>query len=183
MGYAVAAEAVTRGAEVHLVSGPVAIEPPSGVHLVRVRSAEEMAEAVFRLFPDMDIVVKAAAVSDYTPVDVSREKISKSPENKMLELTRTVDILLELGKRKTTQFLAGFAAESRDLEESAARKLREKSLDLIVANDITSGDAGFASDNNRVIILDREGRRIELPLSSKREIASRIWDRIEDLIG
>ncbi|MFH1966125.1 MAG: bifunctional phosphopantothenoylcysteine decarboxylase/phosphopantothenate--cysteine ligase CoaBC [Acidobacteriota bacterium] len=182
MGYAVAAEAVERGADVTLVSGPVAITPPPGVNLVMVRSAGEMAEEVFALFPGMDVVVKAAAVSDYSPVSISREKIKKTSGNLVIELTRTIDILKELGSRKTSQFLVGFAAESEDLEENARRKLKEKSLDLVVANDITSDETGFASEYNQVIILDKDNNRIELSRSSKQEIAVRIWDRIEALI-
>jgi phosphopantothenoylcysteine decarboxylase/phosphopantothenate--cysteine ligase len=181
MGYAVADEAVQRGAEVFLVSGPVDLVPPSGVNLIMVRSASEMAEEVFNLFPCMDIVVKAAAVSDYAPAIISREKIKKAPGNLVIELTRTTDILKELGSRKTSQFLVGFAAESENLEENAMRKLREKSLDLIVANDITSQDSGFASEDNQVIMLDKEDNRIELSRRSKQGIAAGIWDRIEAL--
>lgn len=182
MGYAVAAEAVERGADVTLVSGPVAITPPPGVNLVMVRSASEMAEEVFALFPDVDVVVKSAAVSDYSPASTSCEKIKKTSGNLVIELTRTIDILKELGSRKTSQVLVGFAAESENLEENARRKLEEKSLDLIVANDITSNDTGFSSEDNQVIILDKDNNRIELPRSSKQEIATRIWDRIEALI-
>ncbi len=182
MGYAVAAEAVERGADVTLVSGPTAITPPPGVNLVMVRSAGEMAEEVFALFPGMDVVVKAAAVSDYSPASISREKIKKTSGNLVIELTRTIDILKELGSRKTSQFLVGFAAESEDLEENARRKLKEKSLDLVVANDITSDETGFASEYNQLIILDKDNNRIELSRRSKQEIAVRIWDRIEALI-
>lgn len=181
MGYAIAAEAVQRGAEVFLVSGPVALTPPTGVNLIMVRSAGEMANEVFALFPDMDIVVKAAAVSDYAPTAISREKIKKNPENLVLELTPTIDILKELGRKKSSQFLVGFAAESENLEENAGRKLREKSLDLIVANDITAPESGFASEDNQVFMLDKEEHRIELSRRSKQGIAAGIWDRIEAL--
>ena len=182
MGYAVAAEAMARGAEVHLVSGPVAISCPPGVNRVMVRSASEMADAVFSLFPDMDVVVKAAAVADFAPASTSRVKIKKTSGNLVIELTRTMDILKELGKRKTSQFLVGFAAESENLEENARRKMEEKSLDLIVANDITSAETGFASEDNQVIILDKENNKIEVSRSSKKEIAVCIWDRIEALM-
>ncbi len=181
MGYAVAAEAVQRGAEVHLVSGPVALAPPAGARLIMVRAASEMAEEVFALYPDMDIVVKAAAVSDYAPVAVSSKKIKKDPETLVIELTRTVDILKELGRKKTSQFLVGFAAESENLEENARRKLRDKSLDLIVANDISSPDTGFASEDNQVIMLDKEDNVVELSRQTKLGIATGIWDRIEKL--
>ncbi len=182
MGYAVAAEAASRGAEVHLVSGPVDIAAPPGVILHKVRSAAEMAEAVFEAFPGMDVVVKAAAVSDYSPVSVSREKIRKSSEKIVVEMARNIDILGELGRRKTSQFLVGFAAESENLEENARRKLDEKSLDLIVANDITADGTGFASEDNQVMILDRGNNRIDLPRSRKEVIAARIWDCIEESI-
>ncbi len=182
MGYALAAEAVERGAEVCLVSGPVAIAPPGGVNLVLVRSAGEMAEAVFALFPEVDVTIKAAAVADYSPARVSRKKIKKDPGNLVIELERTTDILSELGKRKTHQFLAGFAAESEDLLANASRKLKDKNLDLVIANDITSGVTGFAANENQVTMIDRSNNRIELPRSSKREIASGIWDRIEELL-
>jgi phosphopantothenoylcysteine decarboxylase/phosphopantothenate--cysteine ligase len=146
-----------------------------------VRSASEMAEEVFTLFPGMDIVVKAAAVSDYAPAAISREKIKKDSGNLVIEFTRTTDILKELGSKKTSQFLVGFAAESENLEENARRKLREKSLDLIVANDITSPETGFSSEDNQVIMLDKEDNRIELSRRSKQGIAAGIWDRIEAL--
>jgi phosphopantothenoylcysteine decarboxylase / phosphopantothenate---cysteine ligase len=182
MGYAVAAEAVERGADVTLVSGPVSVAPPPEVNLVKVRSAGEMAEAVFGFFPGMDVVVKAAAVADFSPAGISPEKIKKTSGNLVIELSRTIDILKELGSRKTSQFLVGFAAESEDLEKNARRKLEEKSLDLVVANDITSDTTGFASEYNQVIILDKDNNRTEISRSSKQEIAVRIWDRIEALI-
>ena len=182
MGYAVAAEAAARGAEVHLVSGPVDIAAPPGVILRKVRSAAEMAEAVFEAFPGMDVVVKAAAVSDYSPVSFSREKIRKNSEKLAVEMARTIDILGELGRRKIAQFLVGFAAESENLEENARRKLEEKSLDMIVANDITADGTGFASEYNQVMILDRRNNRIDLPRSRKEVIAARIWDYIEESI-
>ena len=133
-------------------------------------------------FPDMDVVVKAAAVADYAPASTSSVKIKKTSGNLVIELTRTMDILKELGKRKTSQFLVGFAAESENLEENARRKMEEKSLDLIVANDITSEETGFASEDNQVIILDKENNKIEISRSSKKEIAVCIWDRIEALM-
>jgi len=141
-----------------------------------------MAEVVFDLFPGMDVVVKAAAVADFSPAGISPEKIKKTPGNLVIELSRTIDILKELGRRKTSQFLVGFAAESEDLEKNARRKLEEKSLDLVVANDITSDKTGFASEYNQVIILDKDNNRTEISRSSKQEIAVRIWDRIEALI-
>lgn len=183
MGYAIASEALSRGAEVFLISGPVALDPPRGATLRNVRSAEEMADAVFALFPRMDIVVKAAAVSDYTPVRVSREKIKKQSGSLLVEMSRTVDILGRLGElRRPGQLLVGFAAESEDLESNARRKLKEKSLDMIIANDITSSQTGFESPENQVVILDSMNGKLEIPRSSKSEIAAKVWDRIELLL-
>ena len=179
MGYALASEAARRGAEVYLVSGPVSIQPPREVSLVKVRSAAEMAEAVFSIFPEMDIVIKAAAVADYTATSISPEKIKKGSGNLNLELTRTVDILGELGKRKTSQFLVGFAAESEDLEAGARKKLKEKSLDMIVANDITAEETGFDADDNQAVVFGREGLISEIPRASKAAVANQIWNYIE----
>jgi phosphopantothenoylcysteine decarboxylase/phosphopantothenate--cysteine ligase len=181
MGYAIAEEAAKRGAEVDLVSGPTSLAPPFGANLVQVRSAAEMAERVFELFVSADIVVKAAAVGDFAPVDKVHHKVKKRAGNWSLELTRTKDILAELGRRKDQQFLVGFAAESEDLTENARRKLASKSLDLIVANDISRPETGFASDLNQVILIDSDGGEKVLPILSKSEIAFRIWDRIEEL--
>ena len=182
MGYEVAAEAVERGGEVTLVSGPVSITPPAGVNLVMVRSAQEMAEAVFAIYPGMDIVVMAAAVADYTPVAVSGSKIKKDSGGMVIQLERTRDILRELGRMKDGQFLVGFAAESENLEDNARKKLGEKNLDLIIANDISSPETGFAAEDNQVVILGGKDLRIELPRCSKREISRGIWNQIEELV-
>lgn len=183
MGYALAEEAVQRGAEVYLVSGPVAIQPPPGVSVVNIRSASEMAEAVFQLFPEMDIVIKAAAVADYTVTAFTPGKIRKDSDTLNLELSRTVDILGELGKRKTAQYLVGFAAESEDLVARAVSKLKQKSLDMIVANDITGNETGFDADDNQVTILGPQGLVAEIPRASKGSVASQIWDCIEESIS
>jgi len=179
MGYALASEAARRGAEVYLVSGPVSIQPPREASLIKVRSAAEMAEAVFLIFPEIDIVIKAAAVADYTATSISPEKIKKGSGNLNLELARTVDILGELGKRKTSQFLVGFAAESGDLEAGARKKLKEKSLDMIVANDITAEETGFDADDNQAVVFGREGLISEIPRASKAAVAHQIWNYIE----
>jgi len=151
MGYALAGEAQSRGAQVVLVSGPTQLEPPEGIDLVRVRSASEMAQAVFQHFARSDVVVMAAAVSDFTPANVSSGKIKKKDAKPVIHLEKTVDILRELGKQKEWQFVVGFAAESGAVRENARQKLQEKGLDLIVGNDISPEDQGFESDFNQDI--------------------------------
>jgi phosphopantothenoylcysteine decarboxylase/phosphopantothenate--cysteine ligase len=180
MGYALAAEALRRGAEVHLVSGPTSIEPPRGVAIIPVRSASEMAEAVLNEFEETDILIKSAAVADFTPVKAHSRKLKKQDQVWSLELVRTTDILEQIGRVKKQQFVVGFAAESEDLCENARRKLEKKSLDLIVANDISLPDSGFGADTNRVVMIDSQGQT-EIPLLSKAEVAARIWDKIEEL--
>ncbi|TDI16970.1 MAG: bifunctional phosphopantothenoylcysteine decarboxylase/phosphopantothenate--cysteine ligase CoaBC [Acidobacteria bacterium] len=179
MGYALAAEAQSRGAQVVLVSGPTQLEPPDGIDLVRVRSASEMATAVFQHFARSDVVVMAAAVSDFTPANVSSEKIKKKDAKPVIHLEKTVDILKRLGQRKEWQFVVGFAAESGAVRENARRKLQEKGLDLIVGNDISPQDQGFESDFNQVIVIDSDGREEEFPLLPKRDVARILWDKIE----
>jgi len=183
MGYAMAREAVDRGAEVHLISGPTALDPPAGVVVSRVRTAAEMANAVFDLFGEIDILIKAAAVSDFTPAENRAQKLKKTKENLALELVRTTDILAELGRRKRDQILVGFAAESENLRENARVKLEAKSLDLIVANDISKPGSGFASEMNRVVLIDALGAEEELPLLAKTEVAARVWDKVEELLS
>jgi len=182
MGYALAAEASNRGALVHLISGPSALAPPPGVKVTRVRSAKEMADQTFSSFALADIVVKAAAVADYTPVEVATEKTKKERSRWMLELQRTEDILLELGKRKQNQLLVGFAAESENLVENATEKLQRKNLDLIVANDISQTGSGFEADFNQIVLVDREGKAEESPRLPKSQIAKRILDKVEELL-
>jgi phosphopantothenoylcysteine decarboxylase/phosphopantothenate--cysteine ligase len=179
MGYALAEEAQSRGAQVVLVSGPTQLEPPEGIDLVRVRSASEMATAVFQHFARSDVVVMAAAVSDFTPAHVSSEKIKKKDAKPVIHLEETVDILKGLGQRKEWQFVVGFAAESGAVRENARQKLQEKGLDLIVGNDISSQDQGFESDFNQVIVIDSDGREEEFPLLPKTDVARILWDKIE----
>jgi phosphopantothenoylcysteine decarboxylase / phosphopantothenate---cysteine ligase len=174
MGYAVAETALQRGAEVFLVSGPTGLTPPSRAHFVPVRSAAEMRDAAVKLFPEMDIVVKAAAVADYRPAEMSVHKIKKSNTAMTLHLARTDDILDLLGKEKGNQILIGFAAETERLLESAREKLKRKNLDLLVANDVSSGV--FGSDSATVYILNRSGETITLQEQSKRVIAGKILD-------
>jgi phosphopantothenoylcysteine decarboxylase/phosphopantothenate--cysteine ligase len=148
-----------------------------------VRSAEQMARAVEAHWAGASLVAMAAAVSDYRPQSVARHKLKKAAGGTALELVRTPDILRGLGERKGSRFLIGFAAETRALLESARRKLLEKNLDLIVANDVSQEDSGFGSETNAAVLLDRDGGRVEVPLTGKRELAERIWDRVRELRG
>jgi phosphopantothenoylcysteine decarboxylase/phosphopantothenate--cysteine ligase len=174
MGYAVAETAQRRGASVFLVSGPTALKAPSGVQLIQVRSAAQMKDVVLRLYPTMDIVVKAAAVSDYRPAEVAAQKIKKNKSGMNLHLERTEDILELLGKGKKDQILVGFAAETENLLDSARKKLNRKHLDFLVANDVSQGV--FGADSSTVHILSRTGETITLKDQSKLSIADKILD-------
>jgi phosphopantothenoylcysteine decarboxylase/phosphopantothenate--cysteine ligase len=183
MGYAVAAEAQRRGAEVVLISGPVSLAPPEGVEVVRVLSAEEMYWAVIERASEAKVVVKAAAVADFKPKRYDPQKIKKSEKSLVVELEPTPDILAELGRRKPAgQILVGFAAETHGGVQHAREKLMAKNLDLVVLNDVTIPGAGFEVDTNLVTFLYRDGRTEELPLLSKVEVARRLWDAIEELL-
>ena len=176
MGYALADAAQKRGFETILVTGPVNLEAPANVEVVRIESAAEMAAAVERLFPSCDAVVMAAAVADYRPVEVSEHKLKKQPGDLTLRLERTEDILASLGAAKRPgQTLVGFAAETDDLIENASEKLRRKNLDWIVANKVSDG---FGADTNKVILLGRGGEVVELPLAPKAEVAEKILEKI-----
>ena len=174
MGYAVAETASGRGAEVHLVSGPTNLKAPQGVRLIKVRSASQMKEAVLQRFSAMDIVVKAAAVADYSPAVTATEKLKKKDEDMNLHLVRTDDILELLGEQKKDQILVGFAAETEHLLESARDKMNRKNLDLLVANDVSSGV--FGSDTSTVHILRRAGEPEILREQTKHTVAGRILD-------
>ncbi len=176
MGYALAEAARDRGAQVTLVSAPCAIAKPSHVETVAIRTAEEMYEAVKKSVATSDVLIMAAAVADYRPVNVSDKKLKRHASPGLnLELCKTVDILENV---KGDFIRVGFAAESHDLIANATEKLKNKQLDLIVGNDITASDSGIGSDNNRVVIIDRKGNAEELPLLPKREVADRILDRV-----
>ncbi len=174
MGYAVAQAARSRGAQVVLVSGPTTISPPTGVRTVRVRSAEEMKNALLDEYPTADIVIKAAAVADYRPAAYAEEKIRKDGLVTELQLVPTTDILAHLGDVKRDQVLVGFTVETRDLMERAREKLRKKNLDMIVANDAGSGV--FGSERATVHILSASGESETLHSRPKLEIAHRILD-------
>ncbi len=181
MGYRLAEAARDRGATVTLVSGPTALSAPCGVEMVRVRSAEQMKEAVLGRAGDHQVIVMAAAVSDYRPAAPLPSKLKKQAGGLILDLVRTPDILKALGEGKGSRLLVGFAAETEDLVDHARRKLREKHLDLIVANDVSGEATGFASEHNQAVLIDVDGVQQELPRLTKRELADRILDRVVDL--
>lgn len=178
MGYAIAAACAERGADVELVSGPVLLSPPPGVRLHRVETAQEMFEKVMELFPSCNIVFKAAAVGDYRPETYSPTKIKKDSERLILTLVKNPDILKELGRRKGDRILVGFAAETENIEEYARKKMQEKNLDFIVANDVTRQGAGFEKNTNEGLLITREGEVIAIPQMDKREFAHRIIDEV-----
>jgi phosphopantothenoylcysteine decarboxylase / phosphopantothenate---cysteine ligase len=182
MGYAIAEAAARFGAEVTLISGPTELEAPANVKTVRVESAQEMYEAVMERFPQVDIVIKAAAVADYRPKRVFDKKIKKQPGDYVIEMERTIDILKTLGEQKTSQILVGFAAETDHVEEYARQKLESKRLDMVVANNVSKEGAGFASDTNIVTIFKRDGSVRSLPLMSKKQAAEEILMEIHQYI-
>ncbi|WP_027414534.1 bifunctional phosphopantothenoylcysteine decarboxylase/phosphopantothenate--cysteine ligase CoaBC [Aneurinibacillus terranovensis] len=178
MGYAIAEAAARRGADVVLVSGKTNLTPPKGVTYVETLTAEEMYGEVIARYENMDLVIKAAAVADYRPKVVHTQKMKKQPGNLVIELERTPDILAELGKRKTHQFLVGFAAETENVQENAAAKMERKNADMIVANNITEQGAGFGVDTNIVTIFRKGHENVSLPQMDKRQIADTILDCI-----
>lgn len=182
MGYAIAQQAVNRGAEVVLISAPTSLPAPVGVRLVRVETAREMREAVLKEFADSDIVIKAAAVADYRPKVVAANKIKKQEGEFTLVLERNPDILYELGQKKTHQLLVGFAAETTNVEDYARKKLAKKNLDFIVANDVSEEGAGFGVETNHVKIFARDGRDWDYPLLPKMELGGIILDHVEKLL-
>ncbi len=179
MGYALAAELRSRGAEVILVSGPTRLETPRGVERIDVETAEEMYQAASEVFERCDGAVMCAAVADYRPAQVADQKIKKGEVDWQLSLEPTRDIARELGGRKGDRLLVGFALETEQEREHALAKLQKKNLDFIVLNSLADPGAGFGVDTNRITILDREGRLEEYPLKSKAEVARDIIDYLE----
>jgi len=178
MGYALAEAAVRRGAQVILVSGPVALEPPEHAEFLPVRSAEEMRQAVLQRLPQATAVLMTAAVADYRPAKPAAQKIKRGTAALTVELEPTPDILAEVAGEKGARFIVGFAAETNGLEESARGKLLRKNADLIVGNDVTRQGAGFDVDTNIATLFRRDGSQVDLPQMSKRELASRILDEV-----
>jgi phosphopantothenoylcysteine decarboxylase/phosphopantothenate--cysteine ligase len=179
MGYAIAEAARDRGAEVKLITAPVSLPQPAGVKVIPVRTTLEMQKAVAKAVTKADALIMAAAVTDYQPKTTAKDKIKKDTLEMKLELVRTPDILAEV---KGDFIKVGFAAESNDIIANAKNKLKNKKLDMIVANDITAADSGFGVDTNKVIIIDKKGKVEKLPLMSKREVADRILDGVVGLV-
>ena len=179
MGFALAKIARTRGARVILITGPTSLPAPRGITTISIESAEEMKKEVFKYFSKSDIIISAAAVADFRPKEVFAGKIKKEKnENPLIELKRTSDILYELGKKKGDKVLVGFAAETENMATNALKKLKEKRLDLIVANDISEKEAGFGSDKNRARLINNKGTVRELSLMPKIDMAEKILDEI-----
>ncbi len=189
MGYAIAEAARVRGARVTLVSGPTKLDPPTGIETINVRSTREMYEAVMSRLGDATVFIGSAAVADFRPADRAEQKIKKQGKtNIRIELEPTEDIIAAVAANfaeapnRNGRIVVGFAAESQALLEYAGKKLREKNLDMIVANDISRADAGFDVETNAATILKSDGSRVELPLQSKRELADRVLDEINKLM-
>ena len=178
MGYAIAAVCMRRGAEVTLVSGPTAVQKPEFVNIVPVTTAREMFEEVTSRADEQDIIIKAAAVADYRPKNVSSEKVKKTDGELSMEMERTDDILAYLGShRRPGQFLCGFSMETENVLENSRKKLKKKNLDMIAANSLKVEGAGFGGDTN-VITIITEDEEVSLELMSKEEAASKILDQI-----
>jgi phosphopantothenoylcysteine decarboxylase / phosphopantothenate---cysteine ligase len=178
MGYALAANAKSRGARVILVSGPVHIDPPTGVEVIPVRTASEMRDAVMSHLDESSIIIKSAAVADYHRAAVPGEKMKKTGHRVTLDLDPTPDILAECGKKKGDRFLVGFAAETENLIEYARTKLEKKNCDIVVANLVSREGTGFDADDNEVTLVLRSGENIPVSKAAKTEIARRILDEI-----
>lgn len=177
MGYAIAKNCMLRGANVTLVTGKTAIDPPKFVKVVNITSAEEMFEAVVRDFDEQDIIIKAAAVADYRPKNPADEKVKKKDGELTIELERTQDILGYLGDRKKEQFLCGFSMETENMIENSQKKLWKKNLDMIVANNLKQAGAGFGVDTNVVTMITKDGVK-EMDIMSKEDVAAAIVDEI-----
>jgi phosphopantothenoylcysteine decarboxylase/phosphopantothenate--cysteine ligase len=183
MGFALAKMARRRGADVILISGPSHLPIPGGnIRFISVGTALEMRDAVLEHYKECSAIIKAAAVSDYRPKFTSNQKVKKLDGHASLELERNPDILGEIGSLKGDRVLVGFAAETEDLIANAREKLREKHLDLIVANDVSRSDSGFATETNKVTIIDSRGKTHPLPLKSKDEVANIILERVVEIL-
>ena len=180
MGYEIARAAEKHGAEVILISGNATIPPPGGLKFFKVETAEEMREKVLAEFETVDAVIMAAAVSDYRAKNISAQKIKKDSEALTLELVKNPDILKELGRCKKNQLLVGFAAETQNVLEYAKKKIKEKNLDFIVANDVSQEGAGFGLDTNIISIMERAGQIENFPKMPKEEIAEKIIKRVAE---
>lgn len=178
MGYAIARNCMLRGADVTLISGDTAIEPPLFVDVIKVKSAMDMFEAVKKHYKKQDIIIKCAAVADYTPAKVSDQKIKKSADEMSIELTKTTDILKYLGENRVEgQYLCGFSMETQDMVANSNEKRKKKKIDMIIANNLKESGAGFLVDTNRVTIIT-EKECVELPMMTKEEVAENILNEI-----
>ena len=184
MGYAIAEQAILKGATVVLISGKTNLKPPRGLSkFIEARSAEEMYQEVKREFFDTDILIKAAAVADFTPKVVAKNKIKKQDENLVIDLKRTKDIAFEMGQlKKSNQVMVGFAAETESVLEHAVQKLKKKNLDFIVSNDLTKSGAGFGTDTNIVNFLFPDGEIEKYDLMQKKEVADRILEKAHTIL-
>jgi phosphopantothenoylcysteine decarboxylase / phosphopantothenate---cysteine ligase len=177
MGYAIAGAAAARGADVVLVSGPVALPEPPGVRVVRVETARQMRSAVLENLEAASIIIKAAAVADYHVAEIPKQKMKKTATRLSLELDPTPDILAEVGQKKGDRLLIGFAAETQNLIEEARRKLQTKNCDMVVGNLVSRDDIGFGSDDNEVVLVLRTGEAVPVTRASKSKIADAILDQ------
>jgi phosphopantothenoylcysteine decarboxylase/phosphopantothenate--cysteine ligase len=178
MGFAIARAAEHRGAHVTLISGPTSLQDPCNVKVIRIQTAAQLASAAFENFPHADIIIKSAAVSDYRPREVVSEKMKKKKDEMVLNLVRNQDILAEMGQRKESRFLVGFAAETEALDQHATEKLQIKNLDMIVGNIVKGEDSAFGSDTNKVTLYYRDGTQEALPVMDKEGLAHKLLDRI-----
>lgn len=183
MGYSIARAAEKRGGRVVLVTGPTSLSDPSNVTVIRTGSAKDMAIAVFEHMEQADIIIKAAAVSDYRPVDSFQQKIKKEKDEMVLSLQKNQDILEELGRRKENRLLVGFAAETENLEKNSVNKLVRKNLDIIVGNLVGRPSSGFGSDTNKVTFFYKDGTTESFPEMEKDEVANILLDRIATILG
>ncbi len=181
MGYAMAEAAAKLGAQTTLISGPVGIDPPSGVQVVQVESAQDMFEAVIEHFDSASMVIKTAAVADYRPIEIHAQKMKKQSGESTIVLERTTDILAELGNRKTSQLLIGFAAETNDVVHYAKGKLVKKNADYIIANDVTEVGSGFGTDTNAVTLVGKNNIEMHFPHMNKKELALQLLQTIIQL--
>ena len=181
MGYAIAKSSRRRGSDVTLVTGPTHLDPPKGMCVLKVETAEEMREAVMDHYSDKDVIVMAAAVGDYKPLNTEEEKQKKKVGKTTVEMISTPDILADLGRNKGNRILVGFAAETTNHIANAMNKIKKKNLDLIVLNDVSKDDRGFAAETNEVIMIDSKGNEEVVPLMLKDEVADKILNKIKYL--
>ena len=183
MGYAIAGAGEHRGAEVILISGPTALPTPAGVRKIDVKTAREMADAVFEHMDKAHIIIKVAAVADYRPREMAVQKIKKNTDDMVVSMEKNIDILKEAGQRKKNQILVGFAAETQDLDKNAQKKLREKNLDMIAGNLVGDPSSGFGTDTNKVTLYFSDGSKEELQLMEKKSVADILLDRILKMVA